>query len=139
MTTATQTRIGNLMSVDPIVIDSDAAAAEAERLMKTYRVTGLPVMHQGHLAGVVSQSDVIVARSSEMIGPHWDRVRVRHLMTSPAVTIHATATVRHAAALMLEREIHRLVVVDDDGQPIGVVTTLDLLRSLTEPSVRPVA
>ncbi|HEX2765056.1 MAG TPA: CBS domain-containing protein [Candidatus Limnocylindria bacterium] len=140
MTTATQmARIGNFMSVDPIVIDSDATAAEAERLMKTYHVTGLPVIHEGHLAGVISQSDIIVARSSEMIGPHWDRVRVRHLMTSPAVTIHTTATVRHAAALMLEREIHRLVVVDDEGQPIGVVTTLDLLRSLTEPTVTPAA
>jgi predicted transcriptional regulator len=135
VTTASPTlRIGNLMSVDPIVIGSDAPAAEAERLMKTYRVTGLPVMHGEHLVGVISQSDVVVARSSEMIGAHWDRVRVRHLMTTPAVTIHATATVRHAAERMLEREIHRLVVVGDDGQPIGVVTTLDLLRSLTEPA-----
>jgi CBS domain-containing protein len=37
-----------------------------------------------------------------------------------------------AAREMLSRHIHRLVVVGDDGAPVGVVTPLDLLRSLLE-------
>jgi CBS domain-containing protein len=72
----------------------------------------------------------MVAHSSEMIGANWDRLRVRHLMSAPAVTVHADATVADAARAMLVRHIHRLVVVDDDGAPVGVVTPLDLLRSL---------
>ena len=130
-------RVGNLMSLDPIVIGSDQPAAEAERLLKTYRVGGLPVVDQDELVGVISQADLMVARSSEMIGANWQRMRVRHLMTSPAVTIHATATLAHAAKLMIQRHIHRLVVVDDDGEPIGVLTTLDLLRALTEDPATP--
>jgi CBS domain-containing protein len=130
-------RVGNLMTLDPIVIAPDEPAAEAERLMKTFRISGLPVVDKDELAGVVSQADLMVARSSEMIGAHWQGMRVRHLMTSPAITVHATVTLAHAAKLMIQRDIHRLVVVGDDGEPIGVLTTLDLLRALTEDPAAP--
>jgi CBS domain-containing protein len=125
-------RVGNLMTVDPIVVEPEAMAAEAERLLKTYRVSGLPVVEAGALKGVISQSDLMVAHSSEMIGANWDRLRVRHLMSAPAVAVHADATVVDAAREMLSRHIHRLVVVGDGGAPVGVVTPLDLLRSLLE-------
>lgn len=136
-TTPDAIRVGNLMTIDPIVITPDESAAEAERLLKTYRVSGLPVMSGDDLVGVISQSDLVVARSSEMIGAHWERLRVRHLMSTPAITVHQTATVAHAARLMVSRQIHRLVVVSDDGAPVGVLTTLDLLRSLTDGASMP--
>jgi CBS domain-containing protein len=139
MTTMTELRVGNLMTLDPIAIEPEAPAAEAEALLKTYRVTGLPVVSDDRLIGVVSQSDLMVARSSEMIGANWDRLRVRHLMTAPAVTVHASATVGFAAREMLTRHIHRLVVVDDDGAPIGVVTPLDLLRAMLEDPDEPIS
>lgn len=130
--TKTELRVGNLMSMDPVTIGPEARASEAETLLKTYRVSGLPVTANGQLVGVISQSDLMVARSSEMIGSNWDRVLVRHLMNRPAVTVHVTATLAYAAREMLVRHIHRLVVIDDDGRPIGVVTPLDLLRCLLE-------
>lgn len=125
-------RVADLMTHDPVMIDPDEDAAEAEELLSTYRITGLPVVHDGELVGVISQLDIMEARASEIIGVNWERLRVRHLMTSPAVTVHSEATVTHAAHLMLSRHIHRLVVVGDDGSPIGVVTPLDLLRVLVE-------
>jgi CBS domain-containing protein len=128
-------RVGNLMTVDPIVIGPEAPVSEAERLLKTYRVSGLPVVEGGEVIGVISQSDLVVARSSELIGGHWERLRVRHLMSAPAITVHTTATLRYAARQMVSRHIHRLVVVGDDGHPIGVLTPLDLLRSLVDEDV----
>ncbi len=128
----TELRVGNLMSLDPIVIGPEEDASAAEELLKTYRVTGLPVVDGDDLVGVISQSDLMVARSNEMVAPHWHRMRVRHLMTSPALTIHSSATVAMAAKQMLVRHVHRLVVISDDGRPIGVVTPLDLLRCLLE-------
>jgi CBS domain-containing protein len=125
-------RVGDLMTADPITIGPDASASEAEALLKTYRVSGLPVVERKQLIGVISQSDLMVARSSEMIGAAWDRMRVRHLMTTPAVTVHAGATVAMAARQLLLRHIHRLVVTDDAGNPVGVVTPLDLLRSFLD-------
>lgn len=133
MTVATNTlRVGNLMTVDPVVIDADAPASEAERLLKTYRVTGLPVVTNGAATGVISQTDLVVARSSALISGNWERTRVRHLMTAPAATIRAGTSLQRAARLMVTRHIHRLVVIEDEDVPIGILSSLDLLRALLD-------
>ncbi len=138
MKTKTAYRVGNLMSTEPVVIEEEALATDAELLLRSYRISGLPVVADGVLVGVISQTDLLSARSSELIGENWSHVRVRHLMSRPPVTVHLGATVEHAARLMLDQHIHRLVVVDDDGSPIGVVTTSDLLRVILEDEpVRP--
>lgn len=125
-------RVGDLMTQDPIVIDPDEDIAEAEGLLSMYRIGGLPVVAEGELLGVLSQSDILDAHGSEFISANWDRLRVRHLMSTPAITVGADADIAHAAQIMLQRHIHRLVVVAHDGSPIGVVTPLDLLRVLLE-------
>jgi len=130
MATQSVTRVGNLMSVDPVVVDADAPITQAELLIKSYRISGLPVVADGVLVGVVSQTDLLNARSSELIGANWERVRVRHLMSRPAVTVHLNTSVERAARLMLEQHIHRLVVVDEEESPVGVLTSTDLLRTL---------
>jgi CBS domain-containing protein len=135
---ASDLRVGNLMTIDPVVIGPDAPASEAERLLKTYRVSGLPVVSDDATVGVVSQTDLVVARSSGMVGTNWEQVLVRHLMTTPAVTVHSGTSVARAAQLMVTRHIHRLVVVDDEDAPIGVVSSLDLLRVLLkDPGIGP--
>jgi CBS domain-containing protein len=135
---ASDLRVGNLMTIDPVVIGPEAPASEAERLLKTYRVSGLPVVSDDATVGVVSQTDLVVARSSGMVGTNWEQVLVRHLMTTPAVTVHSGTSVARAAQLMVTRHIHRLVVVDDEDAPIGVVSSLDLLRVLLkDPGIGP--
>lgn len=130
--TTADLRVGNLMTLDPITIGSEESAQEAERLIKTYRISGLPVVDDGRVVGVLSQTDLLTARSSELISGNWPRLRVRHLMSRPAMTVDATATVRAAAREMIERHVHRLVVIDDAGAAIGVLTPLDLLRALLD-------
>jgi CBS domain-containing protein len=130
MTVRSEARVGNMMSVDHITVDAESSITDAELLLKSYRISGLPVVSDGALVGVISQTDLLSARSSELIGANWERVRVRHLMTRPAVTVHLNTSVERAARLMLERHIHRLVVVDEEELPIGVLTSTDLLRTL---------
>lgn len=125
-------RVGNLMSIDPIVIEPEALVAEAERLLKAHHISGLPVVYGGATVGVISQTDIVIARSSELISANWHRLRVRNIMSAPAVTVHMDTTIRRAARMMVERHIHRLVVVDDDDRPVGVITPLDLLPLLID-------
>lgn len=99
-------------------------------LLKSYRISGLPVTVDGVVVGVISQTDLLNARSSELIGANWDRVKVRHLMTRPAVTAHLATTITRAARLILDEHIHRVVVVDEEGAPVGVLTASDLLLVL---------
>jgi predicted transcriptional regulator len=125
-------RVGNLMSIDPIVIDPGASVSEAEKLLKTYRISGMPVVDNGATVGVISQTDIVVARSSDLISGNWRRLRVRNIMTAPAVTVHIETSIRRAARLMIDRHIHRLVVVDGEQRAVGVITPLDLLALLVD-------
>jgi CBS domain-containing protein len=137
MTTVLQERrVGNLMTIDPVTVDAGAPIKEAETLLSTYRIRGVPVVDQGHLVGVLSQTDLLTAHEIEMIASNWDRLEVRHLMTAPAVTIDETATLAEAARVMVDRHIHRLVVLGNDGAtPIGVLTTTDLLTGILEADI----
>jgi len=120
------------MSSDPIVIDADAPLAEAARLLEAHRIHGLPVVDAlGGLVGVISQTDMLRARTTEDLWSRWPGLRVRHLMTSPAMTIEAEADVAYAAMRMEQERVHRLVVIGADGStPIGVISTSDLVRSM---------
>lgn len=126
--------VGELMTGDPIVTSVDTPLAEAAAMMGLYRISGLPVVDSaGRLVGVVSQTDLLRARTTESLWSAWPGLAVRHLMTHPAVAVTPDVSVEDAARLMDERRIHRLVVTDADGKtPIGVLSVSDLVRAMGE-------
>jgi CBS domain-containing protein len=121
------------MAPQPIVVLADASLTDAVRLMDEHHVHGLPVVDAlGALVGVVSQTDLARARASEYLWASWPTLAVRHLMTSPAVTVKRSTPLIVAARRMEERGIHRLVVVEDGDEesPIGVVSVSDLIHAM---------
>jgi CBS domain-containing protein len=126
--------VGELMTRDPILASVDLALADAAELMDFYRVSGLPVVDgDGCLVGVISQTDLLHARTTEALWHAWPGLAVRHLMTSPAVAVTANTAVDDAAALMERLHIHRLVVTAIDGStPIGVLSVTDIVRAMAE-------
>ena len=81
--------VADHMAKEPIVIRADASLTDAAALMDRQHIHGLPVVdHNGTLVGVLSQTDLNRARSTEYLWVNWPGLAVRHLMTSPAITIH---------------------------------------------------
>ncbi len=126
--------VGELMTRDPIVAGVDMPLADAAELMDFYRVSGLPVVDEsGILVGLLSQTDLLHARTTEALWHAWPGLTVRHLMTQPAVTVMSNTAIDEAMNLMERLRIHRLVVIDADGEtPIGVLSVTDLVRSMAE-------
>jgi CBS domain-containing protein len=127
--------VADYMAVDPIVIRADATLTDAADEMDRHHVHGLPVVdHAGSLVGVLSQTDLNRARSTEYLWANWPGLAVRHLMTAPAITVHRSTPLLVAARKMERHHIHRLVVVDDGDEtiPIGVLSMTDLIHALAE-------
>ena len=134
MTTDThQSTVADVMVLDLIVVRANASLEQAAELMDRHHVSGLPVVDTaGTLVGVVSQTDLVRARSTEYLWANWPGLAVRHLMTSPPITIRRSTPLAVAAARMERHHIHRLVVVADDDEtlPIGILSTTDLVHDI---------
>ncbi len=129
------TLVSDVMVAEPIVVRADAGLAEAARLLEQHQISGLPVLDGvGVLVGVLSESDLLRARATVYLWANWQGLRVKHLMTTPALTIRGDEPLEVAARRMARHHVSRLVVVadEDEAQAIGVIAIADLLRAMAD-------
>ena len=75
--------------------------------------------------GVVSHTDAIA-----YYGQDLTVIQARDVMTPHVVSISEDATVEEAAKKLLGSKIHRLLVVGEDGKPLGILSTTDIIREM---------
>ena len=114
------------------------------RLIEENRISAVPIVdNRGVPVGVVSESDLLLKERRHELeaegGPlhAWRNrperakaggVLAQDLMTAPAITVPTQALITDAARVMHERNVRRLVVVDERGRIAGVVSRSDLLQ-----------
>lgn len=134
--TDTDLRVGDLMTLDPVTIAVDATLEDAETLMRDYRITGLPVVDEGgRLVGVISQTDLLylaLPTVQALIRHRESGIRIGEVMSVPAMTVDVTATLGEAARMMHRNHLHRLVVIDAAGRPVGVLSSMDFVALAAE-------
>lgn len=99
------------------------------RMMSTYRVHAILVnTHESDESwGIVSDTDLLRASEAGNI----DEQEARSLAAQPVVTIASSEALGRAAALMVERDVSHLIVLESRSRrPIGVLSTLDVARAL---------
>ena len=122
--------VGDFMTANLISISETASLAEAAGILDSNKLTGLPVVDDtGLLIGVLSQTDLVRARANQHLVSNWPGLAVGQIMTTPVLTIAATASLEEAAKEMERHRVHRLVVTDATATPIGIISTSDLVRS----------
>ena len=107
------------MIIDPITVREDQSVADVEKIMAKYKISGLPVLREGKLVGIVTNRDLRFVSDSDL--------RVGDVMTSKnLVTAKVGIDMEHSKALLHEHRIEKLLVVDDYGNLAGLITIKDL-------------
>ena len=119
-------RVRDVMTEGLVLVPGEATVEEASVLLMRHRIAGAPVLLRGRLAGVVSRTDLLDPRRRSSEGP----TTVAQVMTRVVYAVRANDPVMVAVRLMLDEEIHRAIVVNDDGSLAGIVAPTDILRAL---------
>jgi CBS-domain-containing membrane protein len=143
------TRVRDVMTTSVVTVDRITPYKEIASLLFEHQISGVPVLALGRqVVGVVSEGDLIapLERRPRRRSGHGGRLRQRarrgqahteltagEMMTAPAVTIHADASVAAAARLMNAHNVRRLPVVDDTGKLVGLVSRRDLISVFLRP------
>jgi nanoRNase/pAp phosphatase (c-di-AMP/oligoRNAs hydrolase)/CBS domain-containing protein len=118
----TSVRVGDLMSFPVISTASGATMREAAQKLRDSGCTGLPVMDDGRLIGILSRRDFKRVRNERQL-----RSPVKAFMSTKVKTIGAEESPVTAAQFMVKHDIGRLPVIQD-GRVIGIVTRSDAMR-----------
>jgi IMP dehydrogenase len=116
------------MVVNPITIAPEATLGEAQAIMKSNRISGIPVVeHTGKLVGILTNRDVRFADNPAQ--------PVRELMTHENLaTVQLGSSGDEARRLLHQRRIEKLLVVDDAFHCIGLITVKDIEKAVTFPN-----
>lgn len=142
--------VGHVMTTKVVQVSPDTPLTAVARSLAEHRIGALPVVEEGQVVGVISESDLLAKQAettdSDPQRLHLPTPRARRAaavraavtageaMSSPAITITSDRPIGAAARLMLARRLGRLPVVDA-GRLVGIVSRADLVRTFTRTDV----
>src|SRR6056297_841908 len=142
----------DIMTTNVITVDPDTSVKEAANLMSEHKISGLPVVKDNRLVGIVTENDLIIKDKKlhfpeyiNVIGgiiylesykkfkdefKKFAAVKVKELMTEDVVTVSPDTSIEDLATIMHQENINRLPVVDNSGQLIGIVTRGNIVKHI---------
>ena len=148
-----QQTVGEVMSAPVLTVTAETPLQDAVSLLNDHHVSGLPVVDgEGVLIGELTEQDLMVRESGVDVGPYvmlldsviylrnplnWDRQvhqvlgnSVGDLMHRDSHSCEVSLPLPKAASMLHEKGTQRLIVVDAQRHPVGVLTRGDVVRAL---------
>ena len=113
---------------DVVTISPDSSIETVQDIMENESVSGLPVMENEKIVGIISKRDVrpFLKNDSKRL--------VKEIMTSDVVTIKENITQEEALDIAYENKVERLPVVNEEGSLVGILTIKDILNQDQHPN-----
>ena len=134
--------VSDVMTRTVVALGRGATFKEIVKTMQQWKVSAMPVVEgEGRVVGVVSEADLLpkeefrdgdpdrytqLRRLADLVKA--GAVTAEELMSAPAVTVQAHASLAQAARIMALHKVKRLPVVDDEDMLRGIVSRADLLK-----------
>jgi len=116
------------MIVDPITLPPHATLADAEALMRKFKISGVPITDAGgKLVGILTNRDVRFAKD-------YARPISDYMISDELITAHIGTTLAEAQEILHRHRIEKLPLVDDNGLLKGLITYKDILKKLDFPN-----
>jgi IMP dehydrogenase len=116
------------MIVDPLTVTPEQPLAEVLATMENHDVSGLPVVdsRSNKVVGIITRRDVRFETNQAL--------HVSELMTRKLVTVREHLPTEECRTLLHQHRIEKLIVVDDEGSLVGLITIKDLLKAEENPN-----
>jgi IMP dehydrogenase len=125
-------RVRDVMTSEVIAIPYGATVAQAGDILHAASISGAPVTGSGgRVLGIVSRSDLVDPRHK-----HAPDAPIADVLTRVVFAVRADDPVLWAVRLMAEERVHRAIVTDEAGVMAGIVTPMDVLRSMIPKNVQ---
>jgi CBS domain-containing protein len=138
VTALNTTSVGDVMSSPIVTCDSELPLGEVAELMARHRIHAVVVVGDSSPAGddgppwrVISANDLVEAAPFD-----YGATAAGWVASSPLVTVECDESLQHAALLMSEYETSHVVAIEN-GQPVGIVSALDVAARLAPPAAAP--
>jgi len=105
-------------------IGKDATVLDGARLMNEHKIGGLVVLENGRIIGIFTERDVLRRVVAKRLDPA--EVRIRDVMTTEVACCRGDTSIDEARAVMMNRRIRHLPVIDDDHTVLGLISIGDL-------------
>ncbi len=127
--------IEEFMTTDVVTVSSDDEVSVILHKMLKYRFSGLPVVDdRRRVVGIVTEYDILKFGMSRILleserSKGYRRVRAREIMSTAVYKVIPNTPLRDAAKIMVEKDIGRVVVVNEKNELIGIVDREDVVRA----------
>jgi IMP dehydrogenase len=115
------------MILDPVTITSRKTIREALDIMAHFHISGVPVVNDGKLVGILTNRDIRFETNLELLVS--DRMTGKNL-----ITVKKGTTLNEAKSVLQEHRIEKLLVIDDEGILCGLITVKDILKKENHPN-----
>ena len=115
------------MIQNPITIDQDASIFDAQKIMSEYRISGLPVVKDEKLIGIITNRDIRFETDGAL--PVSKRMTSKNLVTVPVGT-----SLNKAKEILQKHRIEKLLVVDNKQNLTGLITVKDIQKNEDYPN-----
>ena len=118
-------KIREVMTADVKTASPEMSLSKVLDILRTNRISGLPVVADGKLVGVLSLEDVVRAlQKNDLSSP------TSQYMTREAVTVSSYESIVKAISTFTERQLGRLPVIDENQNLVGMITKGDITRGI---------
>ena len=122
------------MQPDVLVISADTSLLAIHRMFVHEEIHGAPgVDDEGTVCGVITSLDLLKPGADDLDS---DRLTAADIMTREVVSVSPNMPIADVAETMRGQHVHRVLVIED-GELLGVLTTFDLLRAFVREIARP--